>query len=32
MFADVCEEQGGEEEQEEEWGKDDMDTVDKTDM
>lgn len=31
MFADG-EEQGGEEEREEEWGKDDMDTVDKTDM
>lgn len=31
MFADG-EEQGGEEEHEEGWGKDDMDTVDKTDV
>lgn len=31
MFADG-EEQGGEEEHEERWGKDDMDTVDKTDV
>lgn len=31
MFAHG-EEQGGEEEQEEEWGKNDMDTVDKTDV